>query len=76
MLGLASAESNPQIRANISKGRDALIAMQKDDGSWTETTRPPGAESYAQRISTTAWATMALLATEPSPTKAAAAPKS
>jgi hypothetical protein len=43
------------------RGRDYLIKNQKPDGSWTESTRPAGAESYAQRISTTSWATMALL---------------
>ena len=35
--------------------------MQEADGSWPETTRPPGADSYAQRISTTGWALLALL---------------
>ncbi|MEX0713581.1 MAG: hypothetical protein WD278_14585 [Pirellulales bacterium] len=37
--------------------------QQLEDGSWPETTRPAGGQSYAQRISTTAWATIALLAT-------------
>ena len=44
-------------------GRAYLLATQQEDGSWTETTRPAGATSYAQRISTTGWATLALLAT-------------
>jgi hypothetical protein len=48
----------------IARGRRYLIARQFDDGSWLETTRPTGAESYAQRLSTTAWATMALLVSE------------
>jgi hypothetical protein len=39
-----------------------LIDQQQADGSWAETTRPSGGESYAQRISTTAWALLALLA--------------
>lgn len=46
----------------IRGGRKYLIGIQQPDGSWPETTRPSGAESYAQRVSTTAWATMALLA--------------
>ena len=46
----------------IRRGRGFLIQEQNPDGSWPETTRPPGAESYAQRISTTGWATLALLA--------------
>ena len=63
VLALASAGDSPSIRPMISRGRAFLIARQHPDGSWTETTRPPGAESYAQRISTSAWAAMALLAT-------------
>ncbi|HEV8059605.1 MAG TPA: prenyltransferase/squalene oxidase repeat-containing protein [Gemmataceae bacterium] len=47
----------------IERGRHFLLANQQADGSWIETTRPPGAVSYAQRISTTGWATLALLAT-------------
>ena len=44
-------------------GRAFLIAEQLGDGSWVETTRPAGQQSYAQYISTTGWATLALLAT-------------
>jgi hypothetical protein len=44
------------------RGRVYLLERQQDDGSWVETTRPSGGESYAQRISTTAWALLALLA--------------
>jgi hypothetical protein len=40
-----------------------LLARQATDGSWPATTRPPGVESYAQQLSTTGWATLALLAT-------------
>ena len=40
-----------------------LLAEQLDDGGWVETTRPPGQQSYAQHISTSGWATLALLAT-------------
>lgn len=47
----------------IERGRSYLAATQYDDGSWPETTRPAGGESYAQRMSTTAWATMALIET-------------
>ena len=47
----------------IQEGRAFLLAEQLDDGSWIETTRPPGQQSYAQYVSTTAWATLALLAT-------------
>ncbi len=45
----------------IAKGRDYLVREQLADGSWNETTRPAGQTSYAQRISTTGWALLALL---------------
>lgn len=48
----------------IAAGRRYLIATQKEDGSWPETTRPANAESYAQRLSTAGWATRALLLAE------------
>ena len=53
--------TDAQRRNAIQKGRQYLLATQLDGGSWTETTRPPDGESYAQRISTTAWALLALL---------------
>jgi hypothetical protein len=45
----------------IGRARQYLIDTQNADGSWPETTRPPNGESYAQRISTTAWSLLALL---------------
>ncbi|MQA31168.1 MAG: hypothetical protein GEU82_15260 [Luteitalea sp.] len=45
----------------IGRARDYLVGAQNQDGSWPETTRPPNGESYAQRISTTAWSLLALL---------------
>ena len=63
LLALARCEPTNPLRDMIARGRKFLIADQLDDGSWTETTRPPGSLSYAQRISTTGWATTALLAT-------------
>ena len=45
------------------RGRDFLIASQQPDGSWIETTRPSGAESYAPHLSRAGWATLALLVT-------------
>jgi hypothetical protein len=52
-------------RKRAVAGQRFLIERQWEDGSWTETTRPSGRESYAQRISTTAWGTLALLETLP-----------
>lgn len=64
ILALAANSPGDADRARIRRGRAFLIAAQRDDGSWRETTRPAGGESYAQRVSTTAWAALALLATE------------
>jgi hypothetical protein len=63
LLALAACPSSGQIGHMIGRGRAFLIAEQLNNGSWVETTRPPGNVSYAQRISTCGWATMALLAT-------------
>jgi len=53
------------LRGAIARGRRYLIGQQLADGSWTETTRLAGQSSYAQRISTTGWALLALLETTP-----------
>ena len=65
MVLLALQEwNNPSRTAEfIKRGREYLIATQQPSGGWPETTRPAGAQSYAQHISTTAWATLALLVT-------------
>jgi hypothetical protein len=64
MLALDELSANDDRRATIARGRSFLLAEQLDDGSWPETTRPSNQESYAQRISTTGWALLALLETE------------
>ena len=51
------------LREAVDQGRRFLLNEQLRDGSWVETTRPAGQQSYAQHISTTGWATLALLAT-------------
>ena len=63
LLALAKHRDQPGISARIQAGRKYLAAQQQPDGGWPATTRPPRGESYAQRISTTAWATLALLET-------------
>jgi Squalene-hopene cyclase C-terminal domain len=63
LLGLAKCGHSPNVLTMIARGRAFLVAQQQTDGSWIETTRPSGNVSYAQRISTTGWATQALLAT-------------
>jgi hypothetical protein len=65
VLALKGQPETDEIKAMIKRGRAYLIASQEPDGSWQATTRPSGGESYAQQLSTTGWATMALLATTP-----------
>jgi hypothetical protein len=50
--------------AAVERGRAWLLKMQDKDGAWPETTRPSGAHSYAERISTTGWVVYALLEME------------
>lgn len=57
-----SRKSSPEARRAAAKGRAYLVLTQLPEGGWTETTRPAGGRSYAQHISTTAWALIALLA--------------
>ena len=46
-----------------ARGRTWLVNNQLQPGGWRGTTRPAGGQSYAQHISTTAWALQALLLT-------------
>ena len=61
--GIGTRKSMRESTGRIHRARNFLVAQQDPDGGWPATTRPPGGESYAQRISTTGWATLALLAT-------------
>jgi hypothetical protein len=63
VLALRAQPASAARRAALASARRFLIATQLEDGSWPETTRPSGGESYAQRMSTAGWATLALLAT-------------
>jgi hypothetical protein len=63
LLALAELSHNQQRLASIARGRAFVLGQQMADGSWPETTRPANQESYAQRISTTGWALLALFAT-------------
>jgi hypothetical protein len=64
LLALARQAPGAEVKRWRARGRAFLLATQEDDGGWPETTRPPGAQSYAQRLSTTGWATLALLRTK------------
>jgi len=63
LFALAPIDNHANHATMIRRGREYLVESQLDDGSWSETTRPANAESYAHRISTTGWATLALLST-------------
>jgi hypothetical protein len=56
-----SAYRVEELKEAIANGKKYLVSQQRPDGSWPETTRPANQESYAQRISTTGWALLALL---------------
>lgn len=62
------ALQDDDLRAPAARGRRFLVRSQRSDGSWPATTRPPGADSYPQMISTTAWATLALVTAGVGPT--------
>jgi len=71
VLALSSLEAEPrlarsayrveELQETIANGRKYIVSQQKADGSWPETTRPANQESYAQRISTSGWAMLALM---------------
>jgi len=63
LLALRKLDQPKRTRGAIARGRSFLLARQQPEGGWPETTRPPGAQSYAQHISTSAWATLALILT-------------
>jgi squalene cyclase len=70
VLALSSLEAEPrlarsayrpeQLKEAIANGKKYIVSQQRPDGSWPETTRPANQDSYAQRISTTGWALLAL----------------
>ena len=63
LLALSRLPHEPGVDDLIQRGRGFLTAQQNLDGSWPATTRPSGGDSYAQLMSTTGWATLALLET-------------
>lgn len=64
LLALANSPLGKLHPKLLKSGRDYLLDTQSPDGSWPETTRPRGNESYSQRVSTTAWAISALMETD------------
>jgi squalene cyclase len=61
LLALDAIREPSQTARAMARGRAFLISQQQESGGWPATTRPPGAESYAEHISTTAWAAYTLL---------------
>ena len=59
--GTQDTTNNQRTENLIVQGRAFLIQTQLPSGGWPETTRPPGMTSYAQHMSTSGWATLALL---------------
>jgi squalene cyclase len=62
LLALAQQPQKAEVKTWMKRGRAFLLAEQEKDGGWPETTRPSGGTSHAQRLATTGWATLALLA--------------
>lgn len=63
LLALSENASATGLKEMIRRGRNYLRTQQTAEGNWPPTTRPSGGDSYAQMMSTTGWATLALLAT-------------
>ncbi|MCF7765592.1 MAG: hypothetical protein K9N62_18125 [Verrucomicrobia bacterium] len=61
VLALQKVPLDAGLRDRIWRAVGFLMARQEPDGGWVETTRPSGNQSYAQRMSTSGWATLALL---------------
>ena len=66
LLALAGLSPTEETQRMIAAGRSFLLATQLPAGNWPATTRPAAQESYPHMISTTAWAALALVQTEPS----------
>ncbi len=62
VLALSAQKPTAELTGLVDRGRKVLLSQQAADGSWPPTTRPPGADSYAQQLSTTGWALQALYA--------------
>ena len=60
LIALTENESTDDYHPQLTQGQTFLIKQQEPEGGWPETTRPPGGVSYAQHISTSAWALIAL----------------
>jgi hypothetical protein len=64
-LAILALRTQPGSAQPITRARTYLLQTQLTAGGWPGTTRPPGAQSYAQHISTCGWVMIALSLTEP-----------
>jgi hypothetical protein len=68
LLALAQ-RGDERDREHVRRGREFLLRSQLEGGGFKETTRPSGYQSYAQHVSTTGWAALALLETAQRPSR-------
>jgi hypothetical protein len=61
LIALAELRNETGVADAVRRGRRFLVSVQHSDGSWPATTRPSGGDSYAQLMSTTGWAALALM---------------
>jgi squalene cyclase len=64
LIALNTVRDRAGIEARIVKGRAFLISVQFMDGGWPAARQSTTGETYARHISTSAWATLALLSTK------------
>jgi squalene cyclase len=63
LLALNTLREKPEVETRIVRGRAFLVSVQSEDGGWPAE-RQSGGGTYARHISTSAWATLALLTTK------------
>lgn len=64
LLALNTVRDKPEIETRIVRGRAFLVSVQIEDGGWPAARQSTTGETYARHVSTSAWATIALLATK------------
>ncbi len=57
-----SAYRPEELKAAIANGKKFLVSQQRPDGSWPATATPANQDNEVQRLSTTGWAMLALMA--------------
>jgi squalene cyclase len=65
LLALGAVRSTKDVEARIAKGRAFLQSTQFEDGGWPAALGAADSGTYARHMSTSAWATLALISTKP-----------